>query len=36
MQVKILAEEWVTDYNSKRPQETLGSIMRIYHIFKTV
>jgi len=24
MQVQILAEEWVTDYNTKRPHETLG------------
>lgn len=24
MQVQILAEEWVTDYNSRRPHETLG------------
>jgi putative transposase len=24
MQVQILAEEWITDYNSKRPHEALG------------
>ncbi|WP_449415906.1 integrase core domain-containing protein [Pedobacter hartonius] len=24
MQVQILTEEWVTDYNSRRPHETLG------------